>query len=218
MIKVNFNQKKTDNVNHDTTGLASKRTSQMITQISEMAKEAQELISPQAIIKILINVILILSLPIGLKFYEIREIGKLTTQKNQEQSVLDQKNQEVARLKKELESYAYIKDIANEFENKKNFLKEISEDRLVVPRIMDFIQNQIPKDLWLTDLQIDLKEEDRKISLSGFSVKESSINYFTNMLQQILQKESISVDTRDIKDGSSDSILKTSFNLKGELI
>ena len=147
----------------------------------------------------------------------MREIQKLTKQKNQDQSILDQKNQELSSLQQELEKYAYLKDLANEFENKRSFLRGISEARLLAPRVIDFIQNQIPKDVWLSDIKIDLKEKDeRKLLLTGFSFKETSINYFTNSLHEILHQGSVSVDTKDVKDG--ESILKINFNLKGDLI
>jgi len=218
MIKVNFNQKKTSMAEARTRGLAPTGTSQILNQFTETLKEKQSLLDTQTLVKFIFNIIIVLCFPIGLKIYEIKEIRKLEKLKAQEQSILDQKNQQLASVKKELEAYAYLEDLSKEFSTKRAFLSEISSGRLVVPRVIDFIQNKIPKGMWLTNVKIDLQNlETAKLSISGFSIKEASINYFTNSLEAILQRESILVNTRDIKDSQSQTITKTNFSLKGNL-
>lgn len=218
MIKINFNQKKTANKQPETKGLAPTGTSQIYTQITELVKDAQDVLDAQTIFKAVFNFVLVLAFPLGLKIYEITEIRKLKAQKAQEQSVLDLKNQELASLKKELSEYDYLKEAANEFQKKRDSLRRISIARLTVPRVMDFVQNQTPEDVIITNLKVELRKEEGFLSLSGFGFKEASINYFTNNLEQILRGESIVVDTRDVKEGQSDSIIKTNFNLRGSLI
>lgn len=218
MIKVNFNQKKTDATESRAKGLAPTGASTVFTQFTEVIKQSQDILDSQTIVKLSINLLITFSFPIGLKVYEVREINKLENQKAQEQSVLDQKKQQLADLKKELDSYGYLNDISQEFKTKRSFLKGVAADRLIAPKIIAFIQDEIPKDIWLTNVKIDLKGEKKKLNISGFSVKESSINYFTSALQSVLHRKSIFVETRDVKDGQSDSIIKTDFKLKGDLI
>jgi len=218
MIKINFNQKKTANKQPETRGLAPTGTSQIYTQITDLVKDAQDVLDAQTIFKAVFNLVLVLAFPLGLKIYEITEIRKLEAQKVQEQSVLELKNQELATLKKELSEYDYLKEAADEFQKKRDSLKRISVARLTVPRVMDFVQNQTPEDVIITSLKIELRKEEGLLFLSGFGFKEASINYFTNNLEQILRGESIVVDTRDVKEGQSDSIIKTNFNLRGSLI
>ena len=218
MIKVNFNQRKTDATESRSRGLASTGASTAFTQFTERIKHSQDILELQTIVKFVINFLIVLSFPVGLKIYEVREINKLENQKNQEQSILDQKQQQFANLKKELDSYGYLQAMSQEFAIKRAFLKGVSAERLIVPRIIESIQNQIPEDIWLTDIKIELKEKQKELHISGFSVKESSINYFTNTLQSILNRKSIFVETKDIKDGQSDSIIKTNFKLTGDLI
>ena len=217
MIKVNFN-KKDSGKKGITRGVAPTGSSTVFTSLTEAVQDAGGILDTKSIVKMIINVLLVLAFPIGLKIYEIQEISKLTNKKNQEQSILDQKKQQLAQLQQELEQYAYLNDLANEYKSKRNFLKLISGNRLIAPRIIDFLQNQIPKDVWLTGLKIELGQEEKKITLAGYSIKEASINYFTNTLQSILHEDSISVNTQDVKDGQSDTILKTNFNLNGNLI
>ena len=69
MIKVNFNQKKTENLKSETKGLAATGTTQIYTQVSKIAKEAQDIIGAQSLVKIILNLVLILAFPGGLKVY-----------------------------------------------------------------------------------------------------------------------------------------------------
>jgi len=217
MIKVNFNQKKADPNTSRSTGLAPTGTSQFFSQVTELITESQSLLDTATLIKFIVNCAIVISFPVGLKIYEVREIEKLETQKNQEEGILNQKNQELAELQKELKNYDYLDNLAEEFKVKRAFLDQIASDRLLAPRVIDFIQNQIPEDTWLNKLQITLEKEDIKLSLSGFSIKEANINKLTDNLEGILHRKSISVDTKDIKEGQSDTIAKTSFNLKGSI-
>ena len=216
MIKVNFNKKKTDA--DQSKGLTSTGTSTVFNQFTEIIKQSQDFLDLQTIIKFSINLFIVLSFPVGLKIYEVRELNKLENQKAQEQSILNQKQQQLADLKKELDSYGNLKAMSEEFAVKRKFLKEVSAERLTAPKIIEFIQTEIPKDIWLINVKIDLKGEGKKLHISGFSVKESSINYFTNTLQSVLNRKSIFVETKDIKDGQSESIIKTNFKLIGDLI
>ncbi|MBC6415304.1 MAG: PilN domain-containing protein [Bdellovibrionales bacterium] len=214
MIKVNFNKKQTENTFQS--GLAPKGVSTIYTAFTK-AFQNEEALSPSVIIKVVVNFTLILLFPLGLKFYEIHEIKKLTKIKDKETLVLNENKTKLSNLKQELENYAYLENEHKEFASKRDFFKKISGDRLIIPRTIDSIQDQIPKDVWLNDMNISLSGESKKVKLSGFSFKEASVNQFASSLKDILDKETIFVDTKDIKEGDINSVIKIQFDLKGEL-
>ena len=91
----------------------------------------------------------------------------------------------------------------------------MTEQRLVIPRILDFMQVNLPNTVWLKKVQVDISGEGQRVELSGESFKEVSVNTFASSLEQILDGNSITVNMRDIKEG--DSVVKVSFDLKGEI-
>ena len=217
MIKVNFNQKKTES-GHKTKGLAPTGTIDFTTQFSQVVEGLHRTLEDQSITKIIFNICLILVFPTGLKMYELREIGKLNVIKAKEQAIVDQKNQELATLKKELQEYAEISKTAGEFTNKRSFLRKISGNRLLVPRVMDAIKEKIPPDIWLNNVKIEIiknQKEEKILSLEGHSVQEASIDTFINELYQILYPETVFEDRQDAKEGQSVTYIK--FSLKGKL-
>ena len=218
MIKVNFNQKNAKTAAQGSRGFAPTGTSIIYTAITKAFQGSQEGVDLGVIIKIALNLALILSFPLGLKVYEIREINKLESAKNREITVLNVNQEKLNGLKKELESYSHLKDLAEEFKSKRNFLRKVAEDRLVVPRTIDFIQTQMPKDIWLTDMKISLSGESKKITILGYGFKESSVNYFAHSLKNVLIDQTISVKTEDVKADKSNSVVKVKFQLNGNLI
>ena len=218
MIKVNFNQKKTES-GHKTKGLAPTGSIDFSTQFSQVVEGLNRTLEDQSITKIIFNILLILAFPTGLKIYELKEIRKLNVVKAKEQAILDQKNQELAKFKKELQEYSEISKTAGEFTNKRSFLRKISGNRLLVPRVMDAIKEKIPSDIWLNNVKIEIiksqKEENKTLFIEGHSVQESSIDRFINELYQILYPETVFEDRKDSKEGQSVTHIK--FSLKGKL-
>ena len=99
---------------------------------------------------------------------------------------------------------------------KKEFLKKLTEERLIIPKILDFIQNHLPNTVWLKQIQVDISDKDRQsVTISGESIKEVGVNTFAVFLEEILDSNSITVSMRDIKEGNT--VVKVSFDLKGEI-
>ena len=216
MIKINLN--KTRSTVADTALSQGKKTnaSTALSEFQTVLGNKLREVSPLFFIKILMNIILIASFPLGLKIYEVQQINKLKAQHQKEENILNQSKQQLANLKTELDSYGYLKDKAKEFEKKREFLSQLTEKRLIVPRILDFIQNKLPNTVWLKTIQIDIsKEESRDVAISGESFKEVGVNIFASSLEEILNGNSITVNMRDVKEGSS--VIKVSFDLKGEM-
>ena len=218
MIKINFNQKSAKTNASGSKGFASTGTSIVFTAITRALKGNQDAVDLGIIIKIVFNLVLVLSFPLGLKIYEIREINNLESIKNGEKIVLNKNQEKLNGLKKELEKYSYLQGLAGEFKDKRKFLSKIADDRLVVPRTIDFIQTQMTKDIWLTEMKIYLEGDPKKVFISGYGFKESRVNHFAHTLKGILNKKTISVTTQDVKRDGNNSIIKIKFQLEGHLI
>ena len=216
MIKVNLNKTKTSDLRSETksTGLAGGEFSTIITKIqTEMSKMNMEDIGFDVFFKIIINLILILCFPLGLKIYEINQINNLEKIKKQKESLLNTKNQQLKSLSQQLKAYDHLQKKADEYANKKNFLKKIAENRIIIARTLDIIQNKTPETVWLKNLALELQETYTQINLSGKSFSEDHINSFADSLNDVLDKNSITVDTRDVKEGNS--VTHVEFQLKG---
>ena len=216
MIKINLNKTRTV----ADTGLSSKdkktkATSSVLTGLQTAFQGRLSSVGPSFIIKIVINIVCILCFPLGLKVYEVKQINKLKAQKTQEEALLNQANQKLSVLKKKLDSYGYLKEKAEEFEKKKQFLSQLTRERLVIPKILDYIQDHLPSTVWLKNIEVDVSSEKKSIKILGESFKEAGVNIFASSLEQILDENSITVNMRDVKEGNS--VVKVSFDLKGEV-
>ena len=218
MIKVNLKQTETSKKAQETksTGLATAGASTIVTNLFTQARKLQlEDIGPEVFFKMLINVILIFCFPLGLKVYEINQINKLEKIKKQKTDFLAVANQRLSDLSAELDSYSHLQEKAEEYQTKKDFLKKIAEDRIVIARTLDIIQNKTPETVWLKKLNLELLKEHTKVSLFGKSFKEADINAFADSLNDILDRNSIIVSTKDVKEGGS--VRNVEFNLEGHI-
>lgn len=216
MIKINLNKTQISDLKNETksTGLASGEFSTIVTKIkTEMSKMNMEDIGFDIFLKIIINLILILCFPMGLKIYEINQINNLEKVKKQKEDLLNTKNQQLVSLSQQLKAYDHLQNKAEEYSNKKTFLKKIAENRIIIARTLDIIQNKTPETVWLKNLSLELQEDYTQINLSGKSFSEGHINSFANSLNDVLDRNSITVDTRDVKEGNS--VTHVEFQLKG---
>ena len=215
MIKVNLNKTKSSVTSYYTqsrTGLAGAGSS-IFTSIKETIANKEIAINPAIFIKIIINLILVLCFPLGLKIYEVREINKLENKKQGVEKSLAETKERFSQLESEIKSYGHLQEQAREFEEKKGFLKELAQSRLIIPQMMDLIQNKTPKTVWLEHLKMEITKDGNKLELSGKSFNETHVNFFASSLHDILDKNSITVDTMDIKEGNS--VVKVDFKLQG---
>lgn len=218
MIKINLKRTKVSEDKQDTrnTGLAATGASTVVTALFDQAKKLQiESLKPEIFFKIVVNIILILCFPLGLKMYEVNQINKLEKVKKQKDDILNAMNQRLSGLSKELQSYSHLKEKAEEYKTKKDFLKKIAEDRIIIARTLDIIQTKAPETVWLKKMHLELLEENTKVLLAGKSFKEADINSFADSLNDILDKNSIIVSTKDVKEGNS--IISVEFNLEGHI-
>ena len=155
MIKFNLKSTKTS-VNMDP--LAGENYTQNIrTNLTEFLDHLDlSSIDPKTFIFIALKILIILCFPLGLKVYEVYQINILKTEREQVDKVLTAKNGEVSHLNQELEKLSYLKKKAEEYESKKNFLKNLAYSRLIVPKILDQIQSVIPETVCLLLLLIPL--------------------------------------------------------------
>ena len=217
MIKINFNKTKTGNeltAHTQSTGMASVGST-LITNLKKKITGAELEVEPVVIVKIIINISLILACPLGLKIYEINQINTLKKEKVKLESVLNERQQTLNQLKNQLKDYTHIKAKAKEFADKKKFLKELAEIRLFIPRTIDLIQNKVPDNVWLENLKLEVLKGSNRLEISGKSFNESYVNFFASSLHDIMDENTITVNTRDIKEG--DSVVKVNFVLKGLL-
>ena len=217
MIKLNLN--KTRSAVSSNTALSegkAPRGSTVLTNLQTVLGEKIQQTSLGFFIKIIVNIVLISGFPLGLKIYEVKQINKLKAQKQKEELLLSQINQQISASKAELDSYGYLKKKSEEFAKKKEFLSQLTKERLVVPKILDFIQGNLPNTVWLKKVQVDISNKGtQKVEISGESFKEVSVNIFASSLEQVLNGNSITVNMRDVKEGNS--VIKVNFDLKGEI-
>lgn len=212
MIKVNLNKTKNSVIYNTKDKEVTSVDSVFSTVVSKLKSQGTVDFNTTLMAKITVKLILLLCFPLGLKAYEINQINQLETLKQQKEELLNTTNQKLSQLKDELTSYDYLQAKAKEYEGKKNFLKELAESRLIIPRTLELIQSKVPNTVWLNNLSLRLsKEEGQKLSLSGQSFNEAHVNFFAHSLRDILNKNSITVDTHDVKEG--DSVVKVNFKL-----
>lgn len=166
-------------------------------------------------VKFTIKLLLIGSIPLGLKVYEIHNINLLETEKSRVESILSAKQGESAALKANIESFDYLKKQKEEYVNKKNLLEELASSRLVIPQFLDRVQDVIPESTWLTKISVSKKGDTNQITIEGESLDEESVNNFLVSLQDIVQKNTIQFNTTDMKE--TGRLIRVKFNIKADL-
>lgn len=118
--------------------------------------------------------------PVALLAYEQQTIPALETQlrnKNQEYQDLSAKNQ------KALEAVEQIKKFKKEQEALQaqiNSIESLKKDRLREVRMLDFIQKDLPENLWLT--RMDMSEG--RLSIQGLSTTDNQLTQFMDTLSR----------------------------------
>ncbi len=214
MIKVNLNKTKSSTIYSQSVSSESVHST-IFTNIKKRLQGKTINISPAILIKMVINLILIACFPLGLKIYELREIKKLNDKKKKEEQVLANEQKKLAILTEELGKYDHLQDKSKEFTDKMDFLKDLAETRLIVPQTIDLIQDKIPKTVWLESLSLNISTGKNILQIEGQSLDEADVNAFAASLHDILNENSIVVNTRDVKE--SNSVVRVKFKLEGEM-
>ena len=215
MIKVNLKKTKVSGTQNTKTNVGAVET------FTGTVKDVQQImdkfgLDSSLVVKLVFKLLLIACFPLGLKVYEKQNIGKLEIEKTQQEELLNQANQKLSAIQTKLDSYGYLQDKANEFHKKKEHLKKLAEKRLIIVRTIDALQDRTPKTVWLEKLTMRVERGEKKIEISGKSFNEANINAFAGNLKEVLDQNSIVINTRDIKEGGS--VVKVEFSLKGVVI
>ena len=166
-------------------------------------------------VKFSMKLLFIAMIPLGLKVYEIYSITLLEKEKKRVESILSSKQSESAKLQQKITSFDYLKKQAEEYENKKNLLKNLAHSRLVIPKFLDQVQSVIPDSVWLTGLQVIQSDKADSIVIDGESLNEESVNSFLTHLQDVVQKNTIQFNTQDIK--KTGRLVRVKFNIRADL-
>ena len=173
-------------------------------------------LDPSVLLKIVVKLLLILCFPAGLKVYETWQLAELGKEKGALETNLSARAQTRDKLKKEVKSFDYLTAQAKEYDQKKAFLKELANSRLIIPQLLDQVQSVIPESVWLKNLRVEIKDEGN-LYIQGESLSEDRINLFADSLKNIVNKDSITLSTRDVKGGKQ-GFVKVSFDLKASLL
>jgi len=214
MININFNKTKSSTIYQDQDPQTN-ALSGLITNIKASVSKSDFSLDSIMILRIIMNLVLIACFPIALKFYETQEIKKLDVQKAQVDSELNGLKTQLTKVESELKAYGEFQDKSKEFVKKKDFLKELAGSRLIIPRALNLIQEKTPRTVWLEKISLNLLEKKSTVEISGKSFNEIDVNRFANSLHDILDKNSIIVDTRDSK--KSGGVAEVSFSLRAEM-
>ena len=225
MIKLNLNKTKVESTQMEATlttnpGNTTSMTSFKDTALSrfrEMINKTSEEITPAIIIKASINLGILICCPLGIKIYEVRGKSALKKAQEQVQMELDSAKQEVAGLDGELKKYEKIKEDSIGFLKRKEFLKKIASSRLIIPEALDFIQNNLPENVWLNSLNIKLTNKETnefEMRLQGNGINELNVNSFESILGSFLDPKTVTSSVQDVK--SEDNSVKVSFSIEGK--
>ncbi|MCY4512705.1 MAG: PilN domain-containing protein [Bdellovibrionales bacterium] len=166
-------------------------------------------------VKFSVKLLLVASIPFGLKVYEIYNITLLEKEKQRVESILSSKRGESAQLQKKIESFDYLKKQAKEYENKKGLLKGLAHARLVIPKFLDQVQSVIPESVWLTGLSVTKNQDKNSITIDGESLNEESVNSFLAHLQDVVQRNTIQFSTQDVK--KTGRLVRVRFSIRADL-
>ena len=219
MIKINLKNTKTsagyvsgEKTYNMSTGVTSASS---ISSVAGYLKKTSSEVDATIFFKIILKSVFILSIPLGLKIYELQTIFGLEKQKKVVEASLSSKKRELAGLQTKMDSFGYLEKESKEYKSKKSFLKELAKSRLTIPKFMDNIQSVIPDSIWLTRVQLSLKEEDSDVIIEGESLNEENVNLFLQSLKGIIQGNSIQFNTQDM--ASKGDLVRVKFNIKGVL-
>ncbi len=172
-------------------------------------------LEPAVLLKFVVKALLILCFPFALKIYEAQQIDSLKAQKTALEGNLAEQTKARDILAKKIKSFDYLTIQAKEYDQKKETLRKLARSRLIIPQLLDQIQSIIPESVWLKTLSVKIKGKGG-LSIQGESLSEDRINLFADSLKNIVDRDSISLSTRDVR--SQENFVKVSFDLKADLL
>lgn len=217
MIKVNLKNTRTSisRVGFSETALTERiqKGSNFATVLTQLKSLDLSQIDSALLLKILIKMVFLLSIPFGLKIYEIMNIENLQEKKAAVQEQIKNKNSAVGQVQNSIDQYNHLKKTENEFNRKKNMLSSLASTRLIIPRFLDEVQTIIPSYVWLKSITINSENNNkREVTLFGEGVNEETINNFVESLKLSVDANSLQLNTKDIKEG--ENATKVEFHVK----
>ena len=127
--------------------------------------------------------------PLGLMFYEKYNKNMLLQQKAQVEGELNAKSQELQKLTSELAAYDGAHKKHEEFQNKLEILKKIAQERIMVIRVLDSVQEAMGRNSeqenandFMFFSTVSVNED--KLTIAGSASKEDVIDQFVGRLQR----------------------------------
>ena len=158
--------------------------------------------------------------PLGLIFYEKYDRERLIKQREQVNSELSAKNQELQKLTAELASYKGAHTKNKEFQNKLKVLKTLAQERVMVIRVLDSVQEAMGR----ASEQDNMNEfmffntvsiRGNRLTIAGSASKEDVIDEFVEKLQR---QDTVyhSINWEDVVSNQQTKI--KNFRITGEII
>ncbi|MDE0151295.1 MAG: hypothetical protein OXK80_02205 [Bdellovibrionales bacterium] len=128
-------------------------------------------------------------IPAGLVFYEKYNKNMLLQQKAQVEGELNAKNQELQKLTSQLAAYDGAHKKHEDFQNKLGILKKIAQERIMVIRVLDSVQDAMGRASEQENMNdfmffstVSVKGD--KLTIAGSASKEDVIDQFVGRLQR----------------------------------
>ncbi len=128
-------------------------------------------------------------IPLGLVFYEKYNKSMLMKQKEQVAGELDVKNQELQKVTAKLATYNGAHKKNEEFQNKLEILKTLAQERIMVIRVLDSIQEAMGRaseqenaNDFMFFNTVSVKGD--RLTIAGSASKEDVIDQFVEKLQK----------------------------------
>ncbi|MBX7231965.1 MAG: PilN domain-containing protein [Bdellovibrionales bacterium] len=129
---------------------------------------------------LILNLLIILSLPVGLIYYERQEINKLKNKSNLISAEVADLDQALNNKKTEIENSSTLKEKAKELTNKISILKKLARLRIREIKAIDFIQGNIPEKVWLKDLNF----KNGELKIHGRATTDDELSAFIHSLEK----------------------------------
>lgn len=168
-----------------------------------------------------IKLVIVSTAPLGLFFYEKYNKNILLNQKAQVEAELTARKQKLQQITKELAAYDGAHKKNKEFQNKMNILKNLADDRIMVIRALDKVQEAMGR---ASEQEDNINEfmffnavsiRGNKLAITGSASKEGVIDQFVEKLQR---EDTVyhSINWEDVVSNQQTKI--KNFRVTGEII
>lgn len=136
-----------------------------------------------------VKLVIIGIIPMGLMFYEKYNKNMLLQQKTQVEGEFNAKKQELEKLTSQLAAYDGAHKKHEEFQNKIEILRKIAQERIMVIRVLDSVQEAMGRASEQENINdfmffstVSVKGD--RLTIAGSANKEDVIDHFVGRLQR----------------------------------